>query len=277
MINFSPISAHTTVFAVIGNPVAHSLSPLMHNAALQAAGIDAVYLAFAVTDLAGAVAGIRALSIRGVSVTIPHKEAIITFMDDLDPLAERIGAVNTIDNRDGQLIGYNTDAAGAMSALSDVMDVSNADVAVIGAGGAARAIGFAVREAGGRVTILNRSIENGERLAKEIRAAFRPLTDFLGRDYGALVNTTPVGMHPNIGETPILETELEPGTVVMDIVYNPLKTRLLTIAEKRGCRTIDGLSMFVRQGAAQFELWTGQKAPVDLMARTVRAALEARQ
>jgi shikimate 5-dehydrogenase len=125
------------------------------------------------------------------------------------------------------------------------------------------------------VTILNRSRKKGERLAVEIDAAFRPLTDFRGNDYGVVVNATSVGMHPHSNETPIPEDQLADGMVVMDIVYNPLRTRLLAAAENRGCRTVDGLAMFVRQGAAQFELWTGQKAPVDLMTRTVRSALEA--
>lgn len=266
----------TALFGVIGHPIGHSLSPLMHNAALDHAGVDAVYLAFDVTDLAGALAGVRALSIRGLSVTIPHKEAVMAHLDVLDPLAERIGAVNTIDNRDGRLTGYNTDAAGALAALSGVVDIAGVDVAVLGAGGAARAIGFAVREAGGRVTILNRSREKGERLAEDIGAAFRPLAEFRGRRRGVVINTTSVGMHPHADEIPVPEKELAEGMVVMDIVYNPLRTRLLASAESRGCRTIDGLAMFVRQGAAQFELWTGEKAPVDLMARTVRVALEER-
>lgn len=262
------------LFGVIGHPIGHSLSPLMHNAALDHAGVDAVYLAFDVTDLAGAMAGVRALNIRGLSVTIPHKEAVMDYLDEVDPRAGRIGAVNTVDNRDGWLTGYNTDAAGAMAALSEIVDVGGADAAVLGAGGAARAIGFAIREAGGRVTILNRSREKGEGLAKAIGAAFRPLSDFRGRDYGVVVNTTSVGMHPDINEIPVPETELHDGMAVMDIVYNPLRTAFLAAAEKRRCRTIDGLAMFVRQGAAQFERWTGQTAPVGLMTRTVRAALE---
>ncbi len=269
-------SGRTAVFGVIGHPIGHSLSPLMHNTALTAARIDGVYLAFDVTDLAGAMAGVRALSIRGLSVTIPHKTAAIAHLDALDPMAEWIGAVNTIDNRDGRLTGYNTDAAGAMAALSGIVDVDGAGAAVLGAGGAARAIGFAIREAGGRVTILNRSRKKGERLAADIGASFRPLADFGGGDYGVVVNTTPVGMHPNTNEIPVPETELQEGMVVMDIVYNPLRTTLLTAAERRGCQAIDGLAMFVRQGAAQFELWTGTPAPVDRMTRTVRATLEDR-
>ncbi len=275
--NAEPASGRTALFGVIGNPIGHSLSPLMHNAAFQETGVNAVYLAFAVTDLGGAMAGVRALSIRGLSVTIPHKESVIAHLDALDPMADRIGAVNTVDNRDGRLIGYNTDAAGAMASLSEVVDVDGAEVAILGAGGAARAIGFALRDAGGQVTILNRSPAKGKRLAGEIGAAFHPLSGFRGGDYGVVINTTSVGMHPDAAAAPIPEKELKEGMVVMDIVYNPLRTRLLAAAEKRACRAIDGLAMFVRQGALQFELWTGQSAPIDLMARTVRAELEARQ
>lgn len=270
------LSGRTELFGVIGHPVGHSLSPLMHNTAFGEAGINGVYLAFSVTELAGAVSGVRALSIRGLSVTIPHKEAVVPLLDALDPLAERIGAVNTIHNREGRLIGYNTDASGALSALSEVVDIAGTDVAVLGAGGAARAVGFALRDAGGRVTILNRSAGKGEGLAADIGASFHPLAGFRGDDYGVVINTTPLGMHPHVEEMPIPEKEIKEDTVIMDIVYNPLRTRLLTAAESRGARTIDGLAMFVRQGAAQFELWTGKKAPVGLMERAVRAALEDR-
>ncbi len=267
------ISASTSVYGIFGDPVSHSLSPVMHNAAFSHIGYDAAYLAFRVKDIGAAVSAIKALNIKGVSVTIPHKVAIMAFLDEVDEMAEKIGAVNTVVNRDGVLTGYNSDWLGAVKALSEKSDIRGKNIAVIGAGGAARAIGFGIISEGGKVVIVNRSADKGEKLAGDIGAEFLLLSEFKGKQYDILINTTPLGMTPNIGTTPVPKNCLAENTVVMDIVYNPLKTRLLKEAEEAGCTVIDGLSMFVRQGVFQFELWTEKKAPVEVMRGAVLNAL----
>ncbi len=265
--------SHTSLYGVIGDPISHSLSPVMHGRAFSHVGHNGAYLAFRVRDLAPAIAGVRALGIRGLSVTIPHKVAVMSLLDELDEMAERIGAVNTVINREGMLAGYNSDGLGAVKSLSEKTVIKGKHVAVIGAGGAARAIGFGIHAEQGNVTIVNRSPDKGEQLARDIRADFLPLSDFRGSGWDILINTTPLGMTPNTDTTPVRKASLEKGMVVMDIVYNPLKTRLLKEAEAAGCITIDGVSMFVCQGAFQFELWTGETAPVEVMRQAVLKAL----
>ena len=267
------IDAHTRLYGVIGDPVGHSLSPAMHNAAFLQTGYNGVYTAFQVTDLPNAVAGLRALKIHGCSVTIPHKVAVMDLLDEIDPLAQRIGAVNTISNEGGLLTGFNSDSPGAMTALLEKTPVAHRRVAVIGAGGAARALAHGIRKHGGRLTIVNRSVEKGARLAEELESDFCPLTDFSGVGYDILINTTSVGMFPEVDRMPVGHACLRPGMTVMDIVYNPLETKLLRTAREAGCAIVDGVAMFVHQGACQFEHWTGLKAPVQLMKRTVVDAL----
>jgi shikimate dehydrogenase len=267
------IDSHTRLYAVIGNPIRHSLSPLMHNRAFSHIGYNAVYLALPVEDVAGAVAGIRSLGIRGVSVTIPHKVSIMDCLDEIDKTAVRIGAVNTVVNRDGCLYGSNSDAMGAVSALMEQVPIAGRIVTIIGAGGAARAIGFGLIAEGARVKILNRTRKKGEKLARVLGGEFQPLTPTLRLNSDILINTTPVGMTPDAGVSPVPLEALDKEMIVMDIVYNPLKTKLLQDAASIGCSTIDGTAMFVYQGALQFELWTGKKAPVELMRNTVLEAL----
>jgi len=266
------IDTGTRLYGVFGNPVSHSLSPLMHNAAFAHAKYNAVYLAFKIEDIAAAVSAVRAFAVQGVSVTIPHKVSIMPYLDKIDPLAKEIGAVNTVINRNGMLIGYNSDCLGAVRALREKTEIAGKKIAVIGAGGAARAIGFGIKAEKGHVTIVSRSAEKGEILAKAMNADFLPLAA-VNADFDIVINTTPVGMTPNTEKMPIPPDLLRQGMTVMDIVYNPLQTMLLKEAKKRGCVTVDGLSMFVYQGAFQFELWTGKPAPVDLMRKTVLQAL----
>ena len=268
------IDADTSLFGLIGNPVAHSLSPVMHNQAFAATGYNGVYLAFRVTDPGTAIKGIAALNFKGVSVTLPHKVAVMEYLDAVDETAARIGAVNTIVNNQGRLIGYNTDGAGALEALRTRTSIKDKSVALIGAGGAARAIGFGLVAAGGRVTILNHTRVSGERLAADLQAQFLPLDKWAPNHYEILINTTPVGMHPETDATPIPKADLSKDMVVMDIVYNPLETRLLKEAAAGGCRIINGVDMFVSQGAQQFDLWTGKKAPAEVMRKAVLQALK---
>lgn len=264
-----PVDVNTRLYAVVGDPITHSLSPVMHNAAFRQTGHNGVYVALHVTDLPRAVAGIRALNIHGCSVTIPHKVAVMDLLDDVDPVARQIGAVNTIVNNAGRLSGLNSDSPGAMAALLEKTPVARRRVAVIGAGGAARALAHGVVAHGGWLTIVNRSADKGHRLAKALDSDFCPLTDFSGAGYDILVNTTSVGMTPHIDRMPVSHACLRPAMTVMDIVYNPLETKLIKAARDTGCTVVEGVSMFVHQGAIQFERWTGKKAPVQLMKRTI--------
>jgi shikimate dehydrogenase len=264
-----------SIFAVIGKPVSHSLSPTMHNSAFSAVGYHGLYLPLELDDIGLAVSGLKALRFKGASITIPHKVAVMEFLDEIDEMALDIKAVNTIANINGRLVGYNTDCTGAMRALSARTGIKDKDVTVIGAGGAARAIGFGVKSEGGRLTIVNRSKENGEKLAGDLDAAFIPLSEVTQLRCDILINATAVGMAPQVDGMPVPKNALDDHMVVMDIVYNPLKTRLLKEAERMGCPTIDGVSMFIYQGADQFELWTNLKAPVDIMKLAVLAALDA--
>lgn len=267
------ITAATDVFCVIGNPVAQSLSPVMHNAALRETGVDGIYLAFEVQDIVDAVKGIRALGIRGISVTIPHKLSVMNLLDDLDPLADDIGAVNTIVNRDGKLVGYNTDCLGAVKALKEKTDIKGKEILLLGAGGAARAVGFGLVRAGCNVSVSNRGEERGRALAKDLKASFMTSDDLLQQEWDIIINATSVGMTPENRQMPVNEGLLRAGCVVMDIVYNPVDTLLLKTAKRKGCITIDGVSMFVYQGAGQFELWNEKAAPVSVMDKTVREIL----
>ena len=263
------------IFAVFGNPVVHSLSPVMHNAAFAATGCNAIYAAIRVKDIRPAMAGMRALGLKGASVTLPHKESVLACLDFIDPVARRIKAVNTIVNDDGSLRGFNTDCHGVIQALSEKILLKDRRVGILGAGGAARAVAFGVISQGATATIFNRSREKGESLAADFGAGFKPLSEFDADACDILINTTPVGMFPQQQDTPLIGEKLRPGLVVMDIVYTPLKTRLLREAEAAGCATIDGLSMFVHQGVRQFELWTGLAAPVEIMRMAVEAELTA--
>jgi len=274
------ISGESRICGVIGDPIEHSMSPAMHNAAFEKIGLNYLYVPFRVKKegLGKAIAGMRALNIRGLNVTIPHKVTVIPFLDELDPLAQRIGAVNTIVNDDGALTGYNTDATGFLQALLERrIEPRGKNVVVLGAGGASRAISFILAERGAHLVILNRLLELdwAEELASRISQVFKKEVKALelnGENLAKvlekadiLVNATSVGMSPNIDETPVSPNLLKPSLIVFDIVYNPIKTRLLREAKAAGAETISGVDMLVWQGALAFELWTGVKAPVKLM------------
>jgi shikimate dehydrogenase len=267
--NRRTITASTRLCAIIGNPIGHSLSPRVHNAAFEHRGLDYVFLAFEVERLQEAVRGIAALGFKGVSVTIPHKVEILDHLDEMEPVARRIGAVNTIVNRDGRLVGYNTDWSGAMKALEGRIDLPGKTAVILGAGGAARAIAFGLQEKGAEPVILNRTVSRAEALASGLKCRFGPIELVETLSFDLVINATSVGMSPRAESTPLNKAVLR-DVLVFDTVYNPLKTRLIREAEERGCPTVTGLEMFVNQAALQFELWTGQKAPLDLM-RSVAA------
>lgn len=265
------VNGTTLVHGIMGNPVAHSMSPAMHNAAFAECGLDGVYVPFPVTDVGSAVAGFRALAVRGVSVTIPHKKTVMDFVDELDPVAAKIGAVNTLVNNDGRLIGYNTDWIGANRALETQMDLTGKEVIVLGAGGSARAIGFGLVEAGAKPMIVCRNEEQGTELACGLDCPWYPLTDLNDLQGDCLVNATSVGM-AELAEVSLVDpAKVGEFQLVMDIVYAPLETKLLREARSAGCETIDGLQMLLLQGAAQFELWTGTIAPITVMRKILYA------
>ena len=267
------IDQQTQLYGVIGYPLGHTLSPVMHNAAFRALGLNAVYLAFETRDLPEALAGMKALNIRGLSVTIPHKAAVIPLLDEVDELAGKIGAVNTITNRGGRLIGTNTDALGALKALQETTELAGKSGLIIGAGGTARALGFMLREQGVRLTLTNRSPERGKALADFLDCPFLTLTEINQVKADLLIQTTPVGLSPQADRCLLGPENLEMGMVVMDVIYNPPETRLIRLARERGCAAVSGLTMFLHQGAEQFRQWTGREPPFPEMAAAVETAL----
>jgi shikimate dehydrogenase len=284
------ISGQTRLCALLGDPIGHTVSPAMHNAAFAGLGLDFVYLPFRVRpdDLPAAVAGLRALNARGFNVTIPHKVAVIPLLDGLDPLAEKVGAVNTVVNNEGELRGYNTDAAGFLrSALEAGIEPEGRRVVVLGAGGASRAVSYVLAERGADLAILNRIeeldwAENIAQLIEDVvgrKVRVLELRDDLLAEAlagaGVVVNATSVGMSPLVDASLVPAGLFRPDMVVFDVVYNPVETRLLREAKAAGARTVSGVDMLAWQGALAFEKWTGQPAPIDLMRRTAAAALEA--
>jgi shikimate dehydrogenase len=262
------------LYGIIGYPLIHSLSPLFHNTAFLEKGLKARYRIFECQDLGGALKTLRKKPIRGLSVTHPYKSAIIPFLDRTDPLAQRIGAVNTVVLEAGRWIGYNTDAWGALSALKDHTEVSGKTALLVGAGGAARAIGFILKEEGVSLTIANRDPGRGEGLARDLGVGFVPLKEMGKVRADLLIHTTPAGLYPETGACIVPEEVLRQGMVVMDIIYRPLKTNLLVAAERRGLTAINGLGMFVYQAAEQFRLWTGLNLSVPAMTKVLVDALK---
>lgn len=278
------INASTQFCGVIGNPVEHSLSPAIHNAAFQQLGLNFVYLAWKVEAIGDAIKGLRALgNFRGASVTIPHKVAVLPLLDEVDATARHIGAINTIVWENGKLLGTNTDAIGALRALKEGQaPLGGEPVILLGSGGAARAIAFALAIEAGIRRLHVLGIDNHERrtLASDLaqRTAVQVSEAFLDEQSlrtalaqgTVLIHCTPIGMAPKSGISCVPSHLLHPALTVMDIVYNPRETKLLADAKAAGCRTISGLEMFLYQAAAQFEVWTGQSAPAQVM----RAVLE---
>jgi shikimate dehydrogenase len=262
-------SAKTSLYGIVGNPVAHSMSPLMHNTAFRLLGLDAIYLSFEVEDLSSALAGMKALHIKGASVTHPFKEEIIGLIDSIDETAEKIGAVNTLVFRDDRIRGTNTDWQGAVRCLETLTPIEGHRFVVIGAGGAARAVIFGITGKGGEVIVVNRSKGKGHALAEEFGCTFVPLSEIESVGGDCLVNTTPVGMYPKTDETPVPGHVLGTYMAVADVIYNPLKTMLLNEAEAAGCKVASGFEMFVYQGEEQFNTWTGKAAPVKEMQEVV--------
>ena len=254
---------------IVLHPAGHTLSPLLHETAYQTLGLRARYQAFDVTsaDLAAAVAGMRALGIRQLSVSLPHKEAVLGLADRASEHAQRIGAANTLTRVGDELVADNTDWLGVRQTLEGLGEWRGRRATVVGAGGAARAVVYALRALELEVNVVNRSAGRAERLAAQLGASVGTLDE----PWDLLVNTTPLGMHPDTDATPVEAERLRPGAIVFDTVYRPLETRLLREARGRGCGTQDGLDMLVHQAREQLRLWCGQ-APDPAPLR--RAALE---
>jgi shikimate dehydrogenase len=283
MRSIADVNPNTKLCAVIGNPVSHSLSPALHNRAFQELGLDFVYLAFRVEDVRSAVSGMRALeNFRGLSVTIPHKVAIIQHLDEIAEVDEQIGSINTVVNEDGKLRGFGSDGPGARQALLEGgVDVAGAPVLILGSGGAARAISFdlAHRAAPSSLVILGVVPDELEVLVRDlgektgVHATGELLTDqSLERRIGesrVLIHATPIGMHPREENCLVPSELMHADLAVMDIVYNPYRTKLLELAEARGLETVPGIEMFVNQALLQFEAWTGERAPKQVMKQVV--------
>jgi shikimate dehydrogenase len=276
------ITGKSIICGLIGDPVEHSMSPAMQNTAFESLKLNFAYLPFHVTkqNLDAAIKGIKALNIRGINVTIPHKVAVMPLLDKTDNIAAKIGAVNTIVNNSGILTGYNTDADGFIQSLAEKgISPTTKKILILGSGGAARAISFTLMEKGAELILINRTLNKAKELAQQLTGQFKRAVEVLAwneqnmivatQNTAIIVNTTSIGMSPQCEETPIPSRFLKPETIVYDIVYNPIQTRLLKEAGSAGCITMSGADMLAWQGGLAFEKWTGQKAPIEIMKREV--------
>lgn len=263
----------TKVYGVIGNPVSHSLSPLMHNTGFIARKLNAVYLPFLVKDLRDFLGAIKPLNIAGFSVTLPWKERILRHLDDCDPLAEKIGAVNTVlVRRNGKLYGCNTDYVGVLRALERRVRLRGSRVLLYGGGGVARAVAFALAQGGAIVCVCSRRPEQARQLARAVGGVVVERPRLRREFFDAIVNCTPVGMYPRTSASPLRADELN-CRLVFDTIYRPMRTRLLQLAERRGIQTVSGVDMFIAQGVAQWEIWTELRAPETAMQKVVLKTL----
>lgn len=271
------LTSRSRVYGVIGNPIGHSLSPLLHNTGFIAAKIDAVYLPFLVQDLRDFLKALPEFGIRGFSVTIPHKQSILRHLKECDPLAAEIGAVNTVVVRsDGSLFGCNTDYVGILRALDRKLGLAGSRVLIFGAGGSARAAAFALAKAGARVEICARRENEARKLARAIGGDAIPRRALRSEFFDAILNTTPVGMHPHDRVSPLEPRELN-CRLVMDLISRPLETQLLKLAARKGIATVSGVEMFIPQGIAQWEIWLAKRAPEYAMRKAVLRALRAEE
>lgn len=280
------ITASTQLYCLFGNPAGHSLSPVMHNAAFEANSVDAVYLAFDTEDINSAIHSLKTLNIKGASITIPHKISVMPHLDVIDDLAKKIGAVNTVIFSNGKLTGYNTDGTGASRALKNAGFYSiGSTVLIIGNGGSARAIAYTLLDEGASVIIAGRNMNNVQTLVNDLSIHYKNADSMdisgINRSFlsgiDAVINTTPVGMTPDNETSPLPGGIFSEKNFVFDIVYNPDETVMLQDAERAGCKTVKGLEMLLFQGARQFELWTGQDAPVDKMRKALVNVIRSRQ
>jgi len=278
--HYRSIDSGTAVYGVIGNPVGHSISPHIHNAAFRSLGINAVYVPFKVEgDVRTFIEAARGVPVQGYSITIPHKEAALLALDEVASTCRQIGAVNTVVNRNGRLVGSNTDWTAALEAIESRLPdgLGGRRVALVGAGGTARAIAFGLRAKGAATRIYNRTHKRAAELAAAVGCEWAPLDALASLAADVVVNATSVGMTPDVDASPVPASALRSGMVVFDAVYNPARTRLLAEAERKGCIAVSGIEMFVNQAVQQFQTWTGREAPRELMDAVVRERLAAVQ
>jgi 3-dehydroquinate dehydratase / shikimate dehydrogenase len=267
------IDTATRVYGVAGNPIKHSLSPLMLNTAFHRESVNAVYLALQTSKLTDLLTLVRELPLAGLSVTMPLKQEVLKHLENTDPLSAQIGACNTIVRaHDGKLYGFNTDVGGIVRPLEKRLNLSGAKILVLGAGGAARAAVFGLVNKGAEVSILNRTPQTAQKLAREAKAKSIRRDLLAKTTFDVIVNATSVGMH-GVKPQHILEAKEINAKLVFDLVYNPVDTPLLKMARQKGIAVVTGVEMFVQQGARQFEIWTGKRAPEDEMQRVVVHAL----
>ena len=265
----------TRVYGVAGDPVEHSLSPIMMNAAFRREAVNAVFLKLHAKKLDDLLACVPDIPLSGLSVTMPYKEDIISALEKTDPTTAQVGACNTVvRGQDGRLFGFNTDVSGLVGSLEQHVNLQGAKVLVLGAGGAAKAAVYGTKNRGAEVFILNRTAENAQKLARKLHAKSIKRTDLAKMEFDVIINATPVGMGGN-GSMPLTDKELK-AKYIFDLVYNPLQTKLLATAKAKGLHTISGVEMFVQQGAQQFQIWTGKPAPLSEMRYVVTRELEAR-
>ncbi|MGF3522988.1 MAG: shikimate dehydrogenase [Candidatus Bathyarchaeia archaeon] len=284
------LSGKTRVYGVIGDPIAHSLSPTLHNAAFEALKMDCAYLAFHVksSEVENALRGMRGLGIAGLNVTMPHKSAVLPFLDEVEQTARFLGSVNTISNRDGKLLGFSTDGVGALNALKlNGVDLCSKKVLLLGGGGTAKAVAYALTREVGELVILNRSPQKIAPLTESLNRQFKAqvaggllepssLRQNL-QDADVLINATSVGMYPDEAHSLVEPSWLKPDLTVMDVVYNPVETKLAKDAKNAGAKVISGVEMLIYQGAASFEIWTGKPAPIEVMRKAALKRLEGAQ
>ena len=281
--HYEKINRETLVFGVIADPIGHSMSPHIHNAAFASTGKNAVYVPFRVprTSLKRFISEASSLGIEGLSVTIPHKEAVMPLLSEVDKSAKGIGAVNTVCFKGNTIKGYNTDCKAALDSLVKVMPPSpnndsplkNKTVLILGAGGAARSITYGLRNQGATVVIANRTLDRSEALAKEFSCKTIEWDARYMVNADIVINCTPIGMHPNVDETPYSRRHLKPSMIVFDTVYNPESTLLVKEARNQNCRVVTGVEMFVRQAAFQYQLFSGEKPPMDVMRDELKRAI----
>jgi len=277
------ISGKTKVCGIIGEPIEHTLSPTMHNAAFEKLNLDFVYVPFKVKMgmLREAIRGMRNLGIVGLNVTMPYKSTVMQYLDEVDLTARHVDAVNTILNEGGNLIGYNTDGVGALNALKENgVALNGKNLLLLGAGGAGKAIAFHTAQKAAKLVILNRTLQKAKKLTEALRKEFKN-KEIICKKLSAeavkeelknaniLINATSIGMHPNIDQSPVPSRLMKPDLCVMDIVYNPPETKLLKDAKAAGAKVVSGIEMLVYQGAASFEIWTKHRAPVEVMKQAV--------
>jgi shikimate dehydrogenase len=283
-----PISGKTRVCGVIGDPIDHTLSPTMHNAAFNHLKLDFVFLAFRVkaAALEDAMRGMRGLGIRGLNVTMPHKNAVIKYLDAVDPTVEFLGSANTILNDDGRLLGFNTDGVGALKALRENgVNLDGKKLLLLGAGGAAKAIAFSLAKEVEELVVLNRVSKKAKDLAEALSVIYgkKVVGEALSpsviqknlQDAHIVINATSVGMHPHVSQSLVAPQWLKHDLTVMDIVYNPVETKLAKDAKVVGAHVISGVEMLLYQGAASFEIWTGLSAPIEVMRKAALNKLDA--